>query len=59
VSANPAIRSASTVRRREERWRIEAIKLDTRWQMGDAAILKPAVGPEHVLDDAGRREREH
>jgi SnoaL-like domain len=28
------------LRLREERWRIAAIKLDTRWQTGDAAILE-------------------
>jgi hypothetical protein len=32
-----------TFRRREERWRIAAIRLDTRWQMGDAAILERAA----------------
>jgi SnoaL-like domain len=35
-----------TLRRREERWRIAAIKLDTRWQTGDAAILERAAGAE-------------
>jgi hypothetical protein len=34
------------LRRREERWRIAAIKLDTRWQTGDAAILQRAAGAE-------------
>jgi hypothetical protein len=32
-----------TLRRREERWRIAAIRLDTRWQTGDAAILERAA----------------
>jgi hypothetical protein len=32
-----------TLRRREERWRIAAIKLDTRWQTGNAAILEHAA----------------
>jgi hypothetical protein len=41
------------LRRREERWRIAAIKLDTRWQTGDAAILQRAAGAEGVLDDPG------
>jgi hypothetical protein len=31
------------LRRREGRWRIAAIKLDTRWQTGDAAILERAA----------------
>jgi hypothetical protein len=34
------------LRRREGRWRIAAIKLDTRWQTGDAAILERAASPE-------------
>jgi hypothetical protein len=46
------------LRRREERWRIAAIKLDTRWQTGDAAILERAAGAEQVLDDPGSAERE-
>jgi SnoaL-like domain len=33
------------LRRREERWRIAAIKLDTRWQTGDVAILEQAGQP--------------
>jgi hypothetical protein len=47
------------LRRREERWRIDAIKLDTRWQTGDADILKLAAGAEQVLDDPSSGEREH
>jgi hypothetical protein len=31
------------LRRREERWRIAAIKLDTLWQTGNAAILERAL----------------
>jgi SnoaL-like domain len=31
------------LRRRGERWRIAEIKLDTRWQRGDAAILARAA----------------
>jgi hypothetical protein len=31
------------LRRRQGRWRIAAIKLDTRWQTGDAAILERAA----------------
>jgi SnoaL-like domain len=31
------------LRRREERWRIAAIKLDTHWQTGNAAILERAA----------------
>jgi SnoaL-like domain len=46
------------LRRREERWRIAAIKLDTRWQTGDAAILQRAAGAERVLDDPGGAVRE-
>jgi SnoaL-like domain len=42
-----------TLRRREERWRISAIKLDTRWQTGDAAILERAARAE-----PGAAERE-
>ena len=34
------------LRRRAERWRIAAIKLDTRWQTGDSAILERAAGAE-------------
>jgi hypothetical protein len=34
------------LRRRGGRWRIAAIKLDTRWQTGDAAILERAAGAE-------------
>jgi SnoaL-like domain len=34
------------LRRREERWRITAITLDTRWQTGDAAILERAASAE-------------
>jgi SnoaL-like domain len=34
------------LRRLDERWRIAAIKLDTRWQTGDAAILKRAASAE-------------
>ncbi len=30
------------LRRRERRWRIAAIKLDTRWQRGNSAILERA-----------------
>jgi SnoaL-like domain len=41
------------LRRREERWRIAAIKLDTRWQTGDAAILERAARAE-----PGSAERE-
>jgi hypothetical protein len=33
-------------RRREERWRIAAIRLDTRWQTGDAALLERAATAE-------------
>jgi hypothetical protein len=33
-------------RHREERWRIAAIKLDARWQTGDAAILERAASAE-------------
>jgi hypothetical protein len=44
--------------RREGRWRIAAIKLDTRWQTGDAAILGRAAGAEQVPDDGGSAERE-
>jgi hypothetical protein len=46
------------LRRREGRWRIGAIKLDTRWQTGDAAILQRAAGAERVLDDPGGAVRE-
>jgi hypothetical protein len=35
-----------TFRRREGRWLIAAIKLHTRWQTGDAAILERAASPE-------------
>jgi hypothetical protein len=35
-----------TFHRREGRWRIAAIKLDTRWQTGDAAILERAASAE-------------
>jgi hypothetical protein len=35
-----------TFRRREERWRIAAIRLDTRWQTGDAAILERGASAE-------------
>jgi hypothetical protein len=35
-----------TFRRREGRWRIAAIKLDTRWQTGDAAILERGASAE-------------
>jgi SnoaL-like domain len=35
-----------TFRRREERWRIAAIKLDTRWQTGDVAILERGASAE-------------
>ena len=38
------------LRRREGRWRIAAIRLDTRWQTGDAAILERAANAEEVLD---------
>jgi SnoaL-like domain len=31
------------LRRRRGRWRIAAIKLDTRWQTGDAAVLERAA----------------
>jgi hypothetical protein len=34
------------LRRREEGWRIAAIKLDTRWQTGNAAILERAASAE-------------
>jgi SnoaL-like domain len=34
------------LRRLDERWRIAAIKLDTRWQTGDAAILERAASAE-------------
>jgi hypothetical protein len=34
------------LRHREERWRIAAIKLDARWQTGDAAILERAASDE-------------
>jgi SnoaL-like domain len=34
------------LRLREGRWRIAAIKLDTRWQTGDAAILERAASGE-------------
>jgi hypothetical protein len=33
-------------RHREGRWRIDAIKLDARWQTGDAAILERAASAE-------------
>jgi hypothetical protein len=46
------------LRRRDERWRIAAIKLDTRWQTGDAAILQRAARPDQVLDDPRGAERE-
>jgi hypothetical protein len=46
------------LRRREGRWRIAAIRLDTRWQTGDAAILERAARPEQALDSPGRAERE-
>jgi SnoaL-like domain len=48
-----------TLRRRDERWRIAAIKLDTRWQTGDATILERAAGAEQVLEypDIAERER--
>jgi SnoaL-like domain len=46
------------LRRREERWRIAAITLDTRWQTGDAAILERAASAEPVLHDPGSAERE-
>jgi SnoaL-like domain len=38
------------LRRRDERWRIAAIKLDKRWQTGDAAILERAAGAASALD---------
>jgi hypothetical protein len=47
-----------TLRRREERWRIAAIKLDTRWQTGDAAILERAETDARVLDDPRSAERD-
>jgi SnoaL-like domain len=43
---------------REERWRIAAIKLDTRWQTGDAAILERGASGQPVLDDPASAERE-
>jgi SnoaL-like domain len=46
------------LRRRDERWHIDAIKLDTRWQTGDAAILERAAGAEQVLDHPGSAEHE-
>jgi SnoaL-like domain len=46
------------LRRREGRWRIAAIKLDTRWQTGDAAILERAASAEQVFDHPGSAERE-
>jgi hypothetical protein len=46
------------LRRREERWRIAAIKLDTRWQTGDAAILERAETDARVLDDPRSAERD-
>jgi hypothetical protein len=46
------------LRRREERWRIAAITLDTRWQTGDAAILERAASAEQGLHDPGSAERE-
>jgi hypothetical protein len=46
------------LRRRADRWRIAAIKLETRWQTGDAAILDRAAGAEEVLDHPGIAERE-
>ena len=42
------------LRRREERWRIAAIKLDTRWQTGDAAILDRAARAEPGSVERGR-----
>jgi hypothetical protein len=46
------------LRRREERWRIAAIKLDTRWQSGDATILEHAAKRRAALDDPGSAKRE-
>lgn len=34
------------LRRRQGHWRITAIKLDTRWQTGDAAILERTASAE-------------